>query len=212
MKKIDYLIAPETKEFVNLCRRYVEYVEKLPDSKVSDLWSAMLRFLPDIYTGVLNLPQIEARYASEIEKFVTEREYNKTFINLTILIGSLDKFSDFSDLGHPGIMKVIDASISETLCDIYQELKDFVLLYQSGTLENMNDAIAECIDSFGQYWGVKLLSAARIIHINLYQHRYAEAKKASQIYNELSEDDEEIDIDDEDVMELEDFAFEDEFE
>jgi len=202
MKKIDYLISPETKEFVNLCRRYFEYLEKMPDCEVSEFWTIMLEFLPEIYSNVSRLPQIDARYASEIEKFVTEREYNRTFANLCAYIGTLDKFSDFSDLGRPGIMKVIDASISETLTDIFQELKDFVLLYETGTLENMNDAIAECIDTFGQYWGVKLLSAARIIHINLHQHRYAEAKKASRKFDEFHDDD---DIDDDlDEVDLED--------
>ena len=188
MNKIDSLIAPQTKEFVKLCRRYLEYLERLPDKKISDFWVAQLRLLPDIYSGVFHLPQIDARYSSEVEKFVTEREYNKIFSNLIAYVGALDKFSDFGDLSHPGTVKVIEASLSEILTDIYQELKDFVLLYESGTLENMNDAIADCFDTFGQYWGVKLLSAARIIHVNLFQHRYAEAKKASQIDEDLTEE------------------------
>jgi len=199
MKKIDYLIAPQTKEFVKLCRKYFEYLEKLPDKKVSDFWLMQLRMLPEIYSGVSRLPQIEARYSSDVEKFVTEREYNRIFINVVTFIGALDKFSDFSDLSHPGTMKVVNASLSEMLTDIYQELKDFVLLYETGTLENMNDAIADCYDTFGQYWGVKLLTATRIIHVNLFQQRYAEAKKASQMDEELDDDDldDEVDFDDE---------------
>ncbi len=181
MNKIDSLIAPQTKEFVKLCRRYFEYLETMPDKKISDFWGVQLRLLPEIYSGIFSLPQIDARYASDVEKFVTEREYNKVYSNLAAYIGALDKFPDFSDLSHPGTLKVTEASLSEMLTDIYQELKDFVLLYETGTLENMNDAIADCFDTFGQYWGVKLLGATRIIHVNLYQHRYAESKKASQL-------------------------------
>ena len=193
MNKLDSLLAPQTKEFVKLCRRYFEYLEKLPDKKISDFWLVQMRLLPEIYSGVFRLPHIEAHYSSDVEKFVTEREYNKIFINLVTYIGALDKFSDFSDLSHPGTMKVVNASVSEMLTDIYQELKDFVLLYETGTLENMNDAIAECFDTFGQYWGVKLLTATRIIHVNLFQQRYAEAKKASQMEDELDDDDDEMD-------------------
>jgi hypothetical protein len=188
MNKIDFLISPQTKEFVKLCRRYFEYLEKLPDRKITDFWDMQLRLLPEIYTGVFYLPAIEARYASDVEKFVTERGYNKIFTSMVAYIGALDKFSDFSDLSYPGTVKVIEVSLSEILTDIYQELKDFVLLYETGTLENMNDAIADCFDSFGQYWGVKLLTATRIIHVNLYQHRYAEAKKASQLDEDLEEE------------------------
>jgi len=190
MKKIDSLIAPQTKEFIKLCRRYFEYLDKLPDKKISDFWLVQLRMLPEIYSGVFHLPQIDARYSSDVEKFVTEREYNRIFINLVTFIGSLDKFTDFNDLSHPGTMKVINASLSEMLTDIYQELKDFVMLYETGTLENMNDAIADCFDTFGQFWGVKLLTATRIIHVNLFQERYAEAKKASQMDDDTDDDDE----------------------
>ena len=196
MNKLDSLIAPHTKEFIKLCRRYFEYIDKLPDRKISDFWTMQLRMLPEIYSGVYRLPQIEARYSAEVEKFVTEREYNRIFINLVSYVGSLDKFSDFSDLSHPGTMKVINASLSEMLTDIYQELKDFVSLYETGTLENMNDAIADCFDTFGQYWGVKLLTATRIIHVNLFQERYAEAKKASQ----MADDEEEDEMDDEEYI------------
>ena len=200
MDKVDSLIAPQTKEFVKLCRRYFEYLEKMPDRKIADFWVTLLHLLPDIYSGVFRLPPIDARYSSEVEKFVTEKEYNKTFINLVTYVGALDRFTDFSDLSHPGTVKVVEASLSEMLTDIYQEVKDFVSLYETGTLENMNDAIADCLDTFGRYWGVKLLSATRIIHVNLYQHRYAEAKKASHIDEDLEEEmDEEDDYDD--VME-----------
>jgi len=188
MNKIDSLIAPQTKAFVKLCRRYFEYLEKLPDKEISDFWVEQLNLLPEIYAGLFHLPQIDARYSSDVEKFVTEREYNKTFINLVTFIGALDKFTDFSDMSHPGAVKTVEASLSEMLTDIYQELKDFVLLYETGTLENMNDAIADCMDTFGQYWGLKLLSATRIIHVNLFQQRYAEAKKTSHLDEELEEE------------------------
>ena len=192
MKKVDLLIASQTKEFVKLCRRYCEYLERLPDKNISDFWVVQLHFLSEIYSGALNLPQIDAHYSQEVEKFVTEQEYNDTFVNLVAFIGVMDRFSDFSNFGPPGTSKVSEASLSEMLADIYQELKDFVSLYETDTLENMNDAIAECVDTFGRYWGVKMLSATRIIHVNLYQHRYAEAKKASQSYEEDEpEDDEE---------------------
>ena len=193
MDKIDSLISQQTKEFVKLCRKYFGYIEKMPDKNISDFWHMQLQLLPKIYTGLFQLPHIKARYSSEVEKFVTEDEYNRTFISLITYIGELDKFTDFSDLGHPGTVKVIEASLSEILTDIYQELKDFVLLYETGTIENMNDAIADCLYTFGRYWGIKMLSATRIIHVNLYQHRYADSKKKSH----TGEDEEDEELDDE---------------
>ena len=201
MNKVDFLIAPQTQMFVKLCRRYFEYLETMPDKRISDFWAELLRLLPEIYIGISRLPQMDARYSSDVEKFVTESGYNQTFINLVTFIGALDKFTDFSDMSHPGAVKVIEASLSEMLTDIYQELKDFVLLYETGTLENMNDAIVDCLETFGRYWGVKLLSAIRIIHVNLYQNRYAENKKTSPSDEDF---DEELDgeLDEEDYDDL----------
>ena len=210
MKKIDSIIAQQTKEFIKLCHGYCEYLEELPDSNISNFWTVQLSFLSEIYTNVLDLPQIKYRYSPDVEKFVTEDEYNKTFLSLISFMGALDKFSDFSDLRHPGTVKVIEASLSEILTDIYQELKDFVLLYETGTIENMNDAIADCLDTFGHYWGIKLLSAIRIIHVNLNHNRYAESKKSSHSHEELKNDDE-IDDDDDDNYnyDFEDSMFDD---
>ncbi len=180
MSKIEALIAQQTTDFVKLCRKYIDYIDNLPDKKVTEFWTTQLNLLSGIYNQIFLLPKIDARYEAYVEKFVTEQEYNKLFRKLEGYVGSLDKFPDFTNLSHPGSFQVIETSLSETLTDIYQEVKDFVLLYETGTIENMNDAIADCVDSFGEYWGVKLLAALRIMHINLYQNRYAEAKKEAQ--------------------------------
>ena len=197
MNKVDSLISPQTKEFVKLCRKYFEYIETLPDKNISDFWLVHLNLLPKIYTGLFQLPNLKEHYSSEVEKFVTERNYNNTFINLVTYIGTLDKFTDFNDLSHPGSVKIVEASLSEILADIYQELKDFVLLYETDTIENMNDAIVECLDSFRRYWGIKMLSATRIIHVNLYQHRYTDAKKSANTDDDPDDDDDLDDIMDE---------------
>jgi hypothetical protein len=60
------------------------------------------------------------------------------------------------------------ASLAENMADIYQDLKDFILLYQTGTVEVMNDAICECRMNFENYWGQKLVNGLRAIHKFVY--------------------------------------------
>lgn len=187
MKKIDSLIDSQTKEFVVICHKFIKYLDTLPDKKISDFWVSQMQMLSGIYKGIFNLPPIETRYEADVEKFVTEKEYNNMRKKLAEFIGPLDKFPDFNDMSHPGSLKIVEVSLAEMLTDIYQDLKDFVKLYETGSLENMNDAIAECYESFGQYWGIKLLTSLRIIHVNHYQQRYAESKKAKQLDMEIEE-------------------------
>ncbi|MDR2848539.1 MAG: DUF5063 domain-containing protein [Bacteroidales bacterium] len=187
MTKIDVLLAPENKEFVQLCSKYCDYLERLPDANILQFWETQLQSLSAIYQGVLNLPSIEARYSFEVDKFVTEKAYNKVLKGLSKLIGELDSFPDLSDLSYPGSAKLQPVNLSELLTDVYQELKDFVLLYETATLENMNDALCECADTFGQYWGVKLLTSLRIIHVNLYQQRYAANRREQDLEIDIEE-------------------------
>ncbi len=60
------------------------------------------------------------------------------------------------------------SSLAENMADIYQDLKDFLLLYQTGTQEVMNDAVWECRMNFEQYWGQKLTNSLRAIHKFIY--------------------------------------------
>jgi hypothetical protein len=54
------------------------------------------------------------------------------------------------------------------MADIYQDIKDFLLHYQTGTAEVMNDALWECRMNFENFWGQKLVNAMRAIHKFIY--------------------------------------------
>lgn len=58
----------------------------------------------------------------------------------------------------------ITASISEDLSDIYQDLKNFITVFERGVTDNMNDALYFCIENFKSYWGQKLVNVLRALH------------------------------------------------
>ena len=51
---------------------------------------------------------------------------------------------------------------------MYQDIKDFLILYQTGTTEVMNDAVWECRMNFENIWGQKLVNSMRAIHRFIY--------------------------------------------
>ena len=77
------------------------------------------------------------------------------------------------------------SSISENFADIYQDIKDFLLLYQTGTNEVMNDAIWECRLNFETFWGQKLLNSMRAVHKFLYS-----GEEIGKVENDDDENDE----------------------
>jgi len=71
------------------------------------------------------------------------------------------------------------------MADIYQDLKDFLLLYQTGTKEVMNDALWECKMNFENIWGQKLVNSIRAIHKFIYS-----GEEPGPVENEEKADDE----------------------
>jgi hypothetical protein len=58
----------------------------------------------------------------------------------------------------------IKKCISEDLADIYQDLKDFIFVFQLGYNETMHDSLAICKENFGIFWGQKLVNTLRALH------------------------------------------------
>ena len=77
------------------------------------------------------------------------------------------------------------SSISENMADIYQDIKDFLLLYQTGTNEVMNDAVWECRMNFENFWGQKLVNSMRAIHSFIYS-----GEEIGKVENDDDENDE----------------------
>ena len=62
----------------------------------------------------------------------------------------------------------LTSSISENLADIYQDLKDFIMLYRTGDELVMQEALWECQENFRTYWGQKLVNGLRAVHALVY--------------------------------------------
>lgn len=54
--------------------------------------------------------------------------------------------------------------VSEDLADIYQDLKDFICVFQSGLNVTMNDSLYTCKEHFADFWGQRLVNVMRALH------------------------------------------------
>ena len=85
----------------------------------------------------------------------------------------------------------IKKSISEDLADIYQDIKEFIFVFQLGLNETMNDSLAICQENFGMLWGQKLVNTLRALHDVKYnlQDNEEEEENNEEGFYEPSEDD-----------------------
>jgi hypothetical protein len=155
-------------EFVAVANEYCKYSEHASQLKGDELLRILQRLLPLLYIKASLLPQLNPYFEDGNEKFVTESDWILMHETLRNKFGTADDYLEVFDDKTNETEGPVISSISENMADIYQDIKDFLLLYQTGTAEVMNDALWECRMNFENFWGQKLVNAMRAIHKFIY--------------------------------------------
>jgi len=167
-KKQDPVYSRSVIEFVAAANEFCKYSEHAAEIKGGELLRILQRLLPFLYIKASLLPGLEPVFEDGNEKFVTEADWRKVNEDFRKQFGTADNYLDLTEDKFIQSENIVPASIAENLADIYQDLKDFLLLYQTGTSEVMNDAIWECRMNFENIWGQKLVNSLRAIHRFIY--------------------------------------------
>jgi len=155
-------------EFVAVANEFCKYAEHSSELKGDEILKIMQRILPLLYLKASLLPLLEPFFEDGNEKFVTEDDWNGINDILMEKFGTANDYLEVFDEKINDSDGPVVSSISENMSDIYQDMKDFLLLYQTGTGEVMNDAVWECRMNFENFWGQKLLNSLRAIHKFIY--------------------------------------------
>jgi hypothetical protein len=148
-----------------LATQYCQILDKLSLLSQRDFVDKCHRLLPLIYLKAIILPDTEAMDADMIDKSVTQEEWEEVFRAVALKLKGVDSYTEVLDaLNNDQQM----TSLSEGFADIYQDLKDYLALYNMGTPEIMNDAIWECKNNFKEFWGQRLVNILRVLHHLLY--------------------------------------------
>ncbi|MCU0456606.1 MAG: DUF5063 domain-containing protein [Bacteroidales bacterium] len=174
-KNSDPVYANTVVEFAAVANEYCKYAEHASELKGQEMLAILQRILPLLYLKASLLPSLEPVFEDGNEKIVTEADWNRIHDTIKNRLGSADDFaSGMSDIVDEADIPV-PVTMSENLADVYQDLKDFIILYQTGTTEVMNDAVWECRMNFENIWGEKLLNTLRAVHKFLYSGKEIEA-------------------------------------
>lgn len=151
-------------EFVAVANEFCSFAENAVSFSKRDFLQKSARILPLLYYKASLLPVVDSAFEEGNEKYVTENQYE--FIRLSI-ISKLGSHNDYQEVYDPVYRESDEAtygSIAEDIADIYQDLKDFIMVYRVGTVEIMQEALFEIRTRFEQYWGQRLVNALRVIH------------------------------------------------
>jgi hypothetical protein len=164
----DPVFSRNVVEFVAVANEFCKYAEHASEIKGDEMLKILQRILPLLYLKASLLPALEPFFEDGNEKFVTETDWNMVNDSFQKRFGTADEYTDFPGKDSADTETPVTSSLAENLADMYQDMKDFLLLYQTGTKEVMNDAVWECRMNFENIWGQKLVNSLRAIHRFLY--------------------------------------------
>jgi hypothetical protein len=163
----DDLYSRKVIDMLTVSNEYCLFMEKANDYTKVELFQYIQKLLPLIYLKASLLPEIPVNDESAAEHFVTEEQWENLFNVLSGKLGS-DNYYFFIDLHEKSHSDPIRASLSENLTDLYQDLKDFVLLYQKPLRSSQENAVRDCKNLFETRFGYRLVNAQQAIHYILY--------------------------------------------
>ncbi len=152
-------------EFTAVATEFCKYAEHASEIKGSELIVILQRLLPLLYLKGAMLPLLQPVFEDGNEKFVTEADWTRIHDSLKATLGRANDYIELNEDPASAEEGTIMSGIAEDLADIYQDMKNFILLYQTGTEEVMNDAVWECRMNFDSYWGLRLLSSLKALHM-----------------------------------------------
>ena len=150
-------------EMVTVANEICIFLEEISRYDKDYILLYLQKVLPLLYLKGSLLPAIDAEDESANERYITEEQWENIFNSIRLKLGADDKFY-ILDNDDPLNLRSAKASIAENLADIYQDLKDFVLLYAKNSISARENAVSECRKNFGTGWGMRIVYAHAAIH------------------------------------------------
>ncbi|MFH1159624.1 MAG: DUF5063 domain-containing protein [bacterium] len=155
-------------EMLTVANDFCLFIEKAGEYTPDQILTYLQRVFPVLYLKASLLPELEMEDEDAIEHYVTEEQWETVFNELRSKLGEEDLYY-YIDLHEKTQQDAVRASIAENVADLFQDLRDFVLLYQKPLQSFQENAVKECRRLFETRYGYKLVNCHTAIHYLLYQ-------------------------------------------
>jgi len=159
----DPVYSMKVLEMVTVANEFCLFLEKSEVYELKILLNFLQKVTPLIYLKSALLPEVEVSDEDAVEHYVTEEQWEAMFNVLHNKFGTLDEFY-FIDLHEKSHNDPVKGSLAECFTDTYQDLKDFLLLYQNPLRTFKENAVRECKRLFETRYGFRLINAQAAIH------------------------------------------------
>jgi len=161
-------------ELITVANEFCSFLERSDEMDSTDFLSRLQKMLPLLYLKASLLPDFENDADEELEKYVTEVDYNLIQQKVLRHTGAGDDYQEVFLSGMQFSETALTESIAENVADIYQDMKDLILSFRTLNEEVMELALSESKTNFTQFWGQKLVNCLRAVHNLIYAERNAD--------------------------------------
>ena len=150
-------------EMLTVANEYCLFLEKSSSYSKKDILDFLQKISPLMYIKGALLPPILVSNPEANERYVTEEQWGNIYNELKAKFGKDDEYW-IIDNDDETAQDPKKASLADSFSDVYQDMKDFVLLYQRNTMAAQENAAREIKVLFSDHWGIRLVQAHSWIH------------------------------------------------
>jgi len=160
----NYVYSSEMVSFVTASNGLCQLLEQPQVEEGKSFIRSSVQSLSDIYASFVKLGETAPLYESAMEPSVTEEDWAAVYQKILNVLGPYNDYLRPAEEDEFDRSEMVRHTISEDMADLYQELKDFTVIYSRGLEELMNDAAWELGERFTEHWGKKLLRSLLALH------------------------------------------------
>ncbi|NVO02953.1 MAG: DUF5063 domain-containing protein [Bacteroidetes bacterium] len=156
-------------EMLTVANEFCHFLENAETYGKHDVLSFIQKVSPLLYIKGALMPKVLEETTEANERFVNEEQWSEVYNCMKDKFGEDDVFFNTDVYNDENVL--IKSSIAEHLADVYQDLKDFLMLYKKGLLPAQENAIQECVNLFERHWGIRIVAAQKAVHQVLFKDK-----------------------------------------
>jgi hypothetical protein len=159
----DPVTSANVLDMFTVANEFCIFTEKAEKYNPDEVLQYYARICPLLYLKGAILPEVDPDDEYFGERFVNEDQWEAIYNALSTVFPGTDYFYTLSYENADNVP--LKASLAEHLADIYQDLKDFILLYQKNHTYARQNAVYECKALFKSHWGARISTLLPALHV-----------------------------------------------
>lgn len=152
--------AQITKDLLLVSNQYCTFIEKIHLFEYQDALDYLIKIIPLLYIKGILIPYLEVEDNAAYERFLREEDYEINYLQIKDKFEKINYFEAYDSLNNQ--LQTYD--LAELITDIYQDIKDFILLYQKNTFSAQENAIWSVRKNFYERWGKHISCMIPYLH------------------------------------------------